>query len=90
MKKLFKRYIVFFFLVIALAANVTFWKNSKDVQAQWLNVPPAPDLLSAKMSGLSDAQLSYRANGVMLQNLGSVGGQGINLREYAFRLRLRC
>ena len=79
-----KNNLVFIVFVVALSVNVLFWKSSKDVHAQWLNVPPAPSAQKAAASGLSDAQFAYRMNGLMLQNLGSVGGQGINLRDYNY------
>lgn len=81
---LIKNNTIFIILLICLAANIVFWQSSKDIKAKWFNVPPSPSLDTAKISGLSDAQFAYRVNGIMLQNLGSVGGLGVNLREYNY------
>tara|TARA_B100000508_G_C11418084_1_gene256873 strand:+ start:322 stop:1044 length:723 start_codon:yes stop_codon:yes gene_type:complete len=81
---IFKHNFGFIVFVCALTLNILFWQSSRNVQAQWGNVPPAPSSKRASMTGLSDAQFAYRMNGLMLQNLGSVGGQGINLRDYNY------
>lgn len=80
----FKNNVVFLFFLSSLILTILLWKHSHTIQAEWSNVPPVPSIQFAGSSGLSDNQFAYRMNGIMLQNLGSVGGQGINLREYNY------
>jgi hypothetical protein len=83
MRKL-KPDIVLVFFIASVICNILFWRHSSGVVAQWSNVPPAPSIERAEVAGFSDKQFSYRVNGLMLQNLGSVGGQAINLRDYNY------
>ena len=75
---------VSFALVIALAANIMFWLNLRDMQAQWSNVPPAPKEQVAAFYGLGDETFAYRINALMLQNLGDTGGRVTMLRDYDY------
>jgi len=77
---------VSFALVIALAANIMFWLNLRDMQAQWSNVPPAPKEQVAAFYGLGDETFAYRINALMLQNLGDTGGRVTMLRDYDYNL----
>lgn len=72
------------FLITFLAANVLFWTEARHKQAEWLNVPPVPKIESASFLALGDEQLAYRFNGLILQNLGSVGGRMVSLNDYDY------
>ena len=78
------QHIPFLLFCVFLILNVLFWGGARQQHKAWSNVPPAPTLPKAKMGGLSDSQLAYRIYGLMLQNIGSVGGRQVNLREYNY------
>lgn len=80
-----QKYIPSAVLCIFLILNFLFWSTSHQKQKVWGNVPPAPSFIKAKMGGLSDAQLAYRLYGLVLQNIGSIGGKQVNLREYDYK-----
>jgi hypothetical protein len=81
MRKLILPYLPFsFFLMI----NIAFWTYSKNVQMVWANVPEAPSEFKATTSFLGDRQMAYRAYAYILQNMGSVDGKVLSLREYNY------
>lgn len=69
---------------LAIAANVAFWVLSHEKRVLWRNVPPVPSSGAAMAMGLGDSQFAYRAQGLMLQNLGDTGGQETALRDYDY------
>lgn len=71
-------------LVITLFLNILFWFHVRYMQASWDNVPPPPDKKFAAVYGLGDTSFSYRLNGVMLQNMGDVGGRTTSLKDYDY------
>ena len=71
-------------LSIFLLANFFFWKQTNAVTLQWGNVPPAPTEHQSAIMSLGDRGLAYRANAVMLQNFGSVGGRSESLKKYNY------
>lgn len=73
-------------LCIAVLLNVFFWFGVRNVQARWINVPPVPDVIQARLFSLDDPQLSYRTMGLSLQNLGDTGGQSRSLKDYDYQL----
>ncbi len=73
-----------FCLAIVLIANIALWFVLRGEQSVWSNVPPAPSLNMAIMSGLGDAGFVYRVNGLQLQNLGDTGGRVTSLDEYNY------
>lgn len=77
-----KRFKLFFALIILL--NLGIWFYARPLQAKWRNVPPAPSQSGLLAGALSDGQLAYRMSGMMLQNLGSVGGQTQSLEKYDY------
>ncbi len=50
--------------------SIVMWFFLKDIQTQWSNVPPPPSKQRAASLFLGDVQFAYRANSLMLQNLG--------------------
>ncbi|MFP4097220.1 MAG: hypothetical protein ACLFP8_00430 [Alphaproteobacteria bacterium] len=75
---------VIFALGVALFVNVAFWFLQRDIRAQWGNVPPAPKERFATVYGGGDRSFSYRINGIMLQNMGDVGGRVTALKDYDY------
>lgn len=71
--------------VLVLAANALFWTQSRPVKARWSNVPPTPGYHQVILSSVGDKQLAYRSISMMLQNLGSVGGDVRPLAEYNYK-----
>lgn len=67
-----------------LLANASFWYHSRTVLPQWGNVPSAPRIETAALSGLGDSEISYRMTGYFLQNLGNVGGRYEALNAYNY------
>jgi len=74
----------YIFFLLFLTANIVFWMSSKDVQKTWMNVPLAPSMLKVDLSFLGNRQLAYRSYATMLQNIGSVDGKQISLKEYNY------
>ncbi|MCB1681011.1 MAG: hypothetical protein H6858_03530 [Rhodospirillales bacterium] len=72
------------FLTAAVVLNIGLWFSVRTVQAKWVNVPPAPDKRFAAAYGLGDAELSYRAVGIMIQNMGDTGGRSASLSDYNY------
>lgn len=71
-------------LVLAVLSNIAFWFYSRDMKAQWLNVPPVPPKISAVAPALGDVQFASRLISVMIQNLGSTGGRITPIKNYDF------
>ncbi len=69
---------------LVLVLNFLFWTQSRPVKARWLNVPPTPGYHQVILSSLGDKQLAYRSISMMLQNLGSIGGDVRPLGEYNY------
>jgi len=70
--------------IFAVALNVVHWFSVREAQARWLNVPPVPSRNAALSMALGDAQLAYRINALMLQNLGDEGGRTTALKDYDY------
>lgn len=70
--------------IALLLANFSFWAHSRKVLPQWGNVPSAPRIETAALSGLGDKEISYRMTGYLLQNLGNVGGRYEALKNYDY------
>lgn len=71
-------------LTIAVLCNVGLWFLTRDIKAQWLNVPPVPSSFSAVSSTLGDRQFASRVISMMIQNLGSSGGRVTPIKDYDF------
>lgn len=71
-------------IALSLIFNIAFWFSVRGVQAEWSNVPPAPEAYYAAMFGLGDKNFAYRVNGLMLQNIGDSGGRTTPLKDYNF------
>lgn len=69
-----------------LALNIGLWAQTHKLRASWSNVPPASSSRGTLMMNMGDAQLAYRRNGMMLQNLGNEGGDSTPLKDYNFEL----
>lgn len=80
--KNFKRFQWLFAVILLIHGAV--WYSGLHKQASWENVPPAPSELGAAAMSLGDLQLSYRMTGVLLQNLGNVGGRYESLMNYDY------
>lgn len=70
---------IFFFCL-----NIFFVIANSDNFLKWDNVPPPPKKIYSSFMALGDTQLAYRATGVMLQNIGNMGGRSVNINEYDF------
>ncbi len=70
-------------LLLIAASNIGLWFYSSKIYTKWTNVPPAPKMLSAKISFLDDISLAYRVYGLALQNYGSIG-QTQSLKNYNY------
>jgi hypothetical protein len=69
-------------LLAALAAVLLAWGAARGVQARWLGTPPVPR--TPGVLALGDAQLAYRTTGLMLQNMGDMGGRTTPLKDYDY------
>lgn len=74
---------VFFYGFLIL--NILFWGYAHKIQLKWANVPPVPKEHSAALLSLGDEQLAYRTYAAMLQNIGSVGGRSVSLKDYNYQ-----
>lgn len=79
-----KRIILYLVFGLAIVANLAFWTESRERRTLWRNVPPVPSERGAASAGLGDSQFAYRAQGLMLQNLGDTGGRSTALAEYDY------
>lgn len=71
-------------LLTALVFTIFFWFQARDVQAEWINVPPVPSETGALSFSIGDKQMAYRSFGLMLQNIGNIGGRSAALDSYNF------
>lgn len=69
-------------IAFTLLLCFSLWLSVRETQSRWINVPPLPSRLSVAASSLSDSSFAYRSIGLMLQNLGDVGGRTTSLRDY--------
>lgn len=74
-------YLVF---CVILTLNIALWFYSRDLRPAWGNVPPVPTVQMAARTTLGDPQMAYRMIGLMLQNLGSVGGKDQIFQNYNY------
>lgn len=79
-----KNAVIYLCFALAVAANIAFWTDSHQKRAIWRNVPPVPSADGAAAMGLGDPQFAYRAQGLMLQNLGDTGGRETALKDYDY------
>lgn len=75
---------VILFLAVSFALYCAVWFVARDKQAQWINVPPVPPAQAGQAVMLGDTQMAYRTAGIMMQNLGDVGGKVTALRDYDY------
>lgn len=76
--------LVYAALILALIANMALWASVRDVKGRWQNVPPVPSENGILVFSLGDPQFAYRFVGLMLQNLGDIGGRSTMLRDYDY------
>ena len=74
-------YICFSFFLLL---NIGFWWQTHKVQTQWGNVPRVPTFEKASLFTLGDKQFAYRIYALTLQNIGSIGGRGVSLKQYDY------
>ena len=74
-------YILF---AVSIAAVFCVWAQSRSAKATWANVPPPQSEFQAAGSMLGDTQMAYRANALMLINLGSTGGELHDFTDFNF------
>ncbi len=79
-----KNKFTFIFFIAFLAINIAFWQKSKNIQKEWPNIPYAPTLEETKIIHLGNEQLAYRIYAAALQNMGSVDGRSISLKDYDY------
>ena len=72
-------------VLIALGLQGAFWWQTRELQAGWEGVPPAPSHQVAKALAMGDGQFLYRAATFVLQNMGDEGGDVTPLREYDYQ-----
>lgn len=72
------------FIALCVVLNIMFWFSVRDVRAKWGNVPPVPSSEYLSSMGFGDASFAYRANGIMIQNLGDTGGRYTPLKDYDY------
>lgn len=71
-------------LIVFIFANLAFWMDAHKIKKTWANVPQAPSVAGASLMSLGDHQLAYRGYATLLQNIGSVDGRGVALKDYNF------
>jgi len=71
-------------LFVIIIVQTALWRETRPIQAQWLNVPPVPTERALTASFLGDEQLAYRVSSLMLQNLGDEGGRITPLSDYNY------
>ena len=77
-------YSLYAIFVMAIALNLSFWMQAKNVRDGWANVPAAPSEHVLSMMAFGDDQVAYRMTGYFLQNLGSSGGRFEPLGNYNY------
>ncbi len=78
------RRLPFSIFIVLLISMILSWFWTKDLKAQWLNVPPVPSENRASFIALGDKQAAYRYYTIMLQNLGNTGGHFQSLKNYNY------
>lgn len=71
-------------VLVALGAQVFCWFQTRDLRADWLNVPPVPSERQGLIPTLGDRELAYRLYSLMLQNLGDIGGEYRSFAKYDY------
>ena len=72
-------------VLIALGLQGAFWWQTRELQAGWEGVPPAPSNQVAKALAMGDGQFLYRAATFVLQNMGDEGGRVTPLKDYDYQ-----
>ena len=72
-------------VLITLGLQGAFWWQTRELQAGWEGVPPAPSNQVAKALALGDGQFLYRAATFVLQNMGDEGGRVTQLKDYDYQ-----
>ena len=72
-------------VLITLGLQAAFWWQTRDLQAGWEGVPPAPSSQVARALALGDGQFLYRAATFVLQNMGDEGGGVTPLKDYDYQ-----
>ncbi len=72
-------------VLITLSLQAAFWWQTRELQAGWEGVPPAPAHPVAKALAMGDGQFLYRAMTFVLQNMGDEGGRVTPLRDYDYQ-----
>lgn len=72
-------------VLITLSLQATFWWRTRELQAGWEGVPPAPSNQVAKALAMGDGQFLYRAATFVLQNMGDEGGRVTPLKDYDYQ-----
>ena len=72
-------------VLIALGLQGAFWWQTRELQAGWEGVPPAPSHQVAKALAMGDGQFLYRAATFVLQNMGDEGGRVTPLKDYDYQ-----
>lgn len=72
-------------VLITLSLQAAFWWRTRDLQAGWEGVPPAPSNQVAKALAMGDGQFLYRAATFVLQNMGDEGGRVTPLKDYDYQ-----
>jgi hypothetical protein len=71
-------------VLMALGLQAAFWWQTRDLQAGWEGVPPAPSTEVARALAMGDSQFLYRAATFVLQNMGDDGGKTTPLKDYDY------
>lgn len=71
-------------LFTALICAIFMWYQSRNIQPSWPNVPPVASEFQNKALFMGDGELAFRAQSLVLQNLGDHGGRGHGLGEYDY------
>ena len=79
------RIITYSFFFVLLITNLYLWQNIHKIEKTWANVPPVPSNNTASVITLGDKQLAYRIYAIMLQNIGSIGGKTVSLKDYNYQ-----
>ena len=80
-----RRAIIYVCFFAALVCNTAFWLHARPYRTTWTNVPPAPMDSGSAVMALGDRQFAYRTTGIMLQNLGNMGGRSTPLKDYDYQ-----
>ncbi|MCB1651709.1 MAG: hypothetical protein KDI46_06630 [Alphaproteobacteria bacterium] len=84
MERIHSRHILYGLLAMAVLCNSLLWLSVRTSRERWLNIPPAPSVLGASLSGLGDRGLAYRVLGLGVQNFGDTGGRVISFKDFNY------